>query len=71
MENVISSYGALRPISDLKEASLDQARLIDGILLSSHFEKYPPSESYQLAFWKKVIEYLEALDEVLPQDGTS
>ena len=35
--------------------------LVNNILLSSHFQSYPPSKQYQRRFWKWAIETLEQL----------
>lgn len=66
MQDTVRDFGALRPISIPDGCTIDQAQLVGSILLSRHFQKYPPSESYQLAFWKRIIEHLEARDEVIP-----
>lgn len=41
-----------------------QEFILEKILLSSHFEKYPPSKAYQRLFWKWVVERIEADSEV-------
>jgi hypothetical protein len=47
-----------------KDAShLDQEFLIEHIVESKHFADYPPSVSFQRAFWKWVIQCIEATRE--------
>jgi hypothetical protein len=35
--------------------------VLSSILLNPHLSQYPPSHTYQLSFWKWVIEHLEIL----------
>lgn len=41
-----------------------QKFIVENILLSSHFEKYPPSRAYQRLFWKWIVARIEAEGEV-------
>ena len=57
---------ALIPTNKLKfPENLSLSRLNDfflnNILLDCHFQKYPPSEQYQIGLWKWVIQHLEEL----------
>jgi hypothetical protein len=35
--------------------------VLSSILLNSHLSQFPPSHTYQLSFWKWIIEHLELL----------
>jgi hypothetical protein len=41
-----------------------QGFIVENILLSSHFDEYPPSRAYQLLFWKWIVARIEAEGEV-------
>ncbi|KAF9513011.1 hypothetical protein BS47DRAFT_1010622 [Hydnum rufescens UP504] len=57
-------YGALLPAKNLPEPLHTlQGDLVDQIILNPHFEIYPPSVTYQRAFWKYVTQTIEAADE--------
>lgn len=66
-------FFALVPTNKLKfpeKMSLSQLNsfFVDDILLDCHFQKYPPSDQYQIGFWKWAIQHLEELARHIPED---
>ena len=65
---LLRGYSALIPPAHLTfplRCSFTEAHafLLHQVLLDSHLEQYPPSERYQQAFWKWVIEHLERMNK--------
>ncbi|KAJ7216779.1 hypothetical protein B0H12DRAFT_1241806 [Mycena haematopus] len=66
---ILRGYAALVPPSRLQFPSHLQTQvihdfLVDHILLSLHFQNYPPSADYQRSFWKWMIPHLEKANSV-------
>ncbi|KAJ6541859.1 hypothetical protein B0H19DRAFT_958647 [Mycena capillaripes] len=62
--HILRGYASLIPPISLRfpshlETQLIHDFLIDHILLSAHFQKYPASKDYQKSFWKWMIPLLE------------
>ena len=63
--SLLRAYAALHPTRRLqwpsnKSSVQIQDYIINNILLNDHLAKYPPAPSYQITFWKWVIEHLES-----------
>ncbi|KAJ7146268.1 hypothetical protein C8R44DRAFT_757025 [Mycena epipterygia] len=61
---ILRGYASLIPPNHLQFPSELQAQaihdfLVDHVLLSVHFQTYPPSKQYQKSFWKWIIPHLE------------
>ena len=64
--SILQAYSALKPprfLSFPSHLSFHQVHhfMLSSILLNPHLLQYPPSHTYQLTFWKWVIEHLETL----------
>ncbi|KAI0673724.1 putative methyltransferase-domain-containing protein [Trametes maxima] len=63
--DVLRAYATLQPpkLIETREIQFNALHgcLLDHILLSPHFQEYPPSKQYQAAFWKWAIARLERL----------
>jgi len=64
--SVLRGYASLSPLrllSSLPGIHFEEAHdfFLNRLLLSPHFQAYPPSERYQVLFWKWVIGKLDAL----------
>ena len=58
-------YGALLPANNLPDLlHTVQDNLVEKLILSPHFDRYPPSVTYQRSFWKYVTLGIEAEGEV-------
>ncbi|KAF8326370.1 uncharacterized protein EI90DRAFT_1946266 [Cantharellus anzutake] len=57
-------YGALLTPSKLPDQiHLSQEELVEHIIHDEHFQTYPPARSYQLKFWKHIVEKIELANE--------
>ncbi|KAH9849275.1 hypothetical protein C2E23DRAFT_870795 [Lenzites betulinus] len=63
--DVLRAYGTLQPPKSIRKEDITfnplHSFLLDHILLSHHFEAFPPSKQYQSSFWRWAIDWLEEL----------
>ena len=63
--NVLRAYSTLQHPHSIVQPEVSfhvmHEFLLEHILLNPHFQEYPPSQQYQLLFWKWVINCLESM----------
>lgn len=63
--NILRAYATLQPPKSIQKPEVPFSAahdfLLQRLLLSPHFNDYPPSRQYQITFWKWAIEWLESL----------